>query len=159
MQDLNKEKFVDVVDTTWVPNWLLCKQWGMLNPSTVSMSAVAGKGLAGRGQGGQGKEEDYFRKTVYNPAVADNTTKTTTNGGKGAMSTSERGAAMGVLVDEAETAHPLQKRPFAEVFDPCLMLSPTWIYPLLRTTSIHLRWKARMRAILSIQLSMEDTNG
>ncbi len=139
MRGPNKEEFVDIVNTAWVPAWLLCIQWGMPNPSKVSMSAVAGKGLTGRGGGGQGKEEDYFQQTVYEPAVADNTTKKTTHGSKGAMSASERVTTMGTLVNEGKAARPLQMQPSANVFDPYLMLGLTWIVPLLRATLMHLR--------------------
>jgi hypothetical protein len=79
---------------------------------------MAGKALASRGQDEQGKEDNYFWQMVYNLAMADKTTKTTTNGGKGAVSASERGAAPGTLVDEGKTAHPPQMQPSAEVFDP-----------------------------------------
>ena len=117
IRDLDEEEFVDVAETAWVPTRLLCKRWGVPVPSTVGMSAVTGGG-----RGRQGKEEDYFRRTVYEPAVADrrrdgdNTTKTTTNGGEVGVSVSDGGATTGALDDESDDAGPPPTRPSAEVF-------------------------------------------
>ena len=124
IRDLDEEEFVDVAETAWVPTRLLCKRWGVPVPSMVGGGSDQRLSRQ-EGRGGQGKEEDYFRRTVYEPAVADrrrdgdNTTKTKTttkNGGEVNASASDGGATTGALDDESDDAGPPPMRPSTEVF-------------------------------------------
>ncbi|KAL7522962.1 hypothetical protein ACHAWX_007768 [Stephanocyclus meneghinianus] len=59
-----KEEWIDVTITTWMPSRLLCKRWGVPIPTNYEDSAdVSGV----RRQG----EEEFFRNTIYDPAVAN----------------------------------------------------------------------------------------
>ena len=68
-QNLDKEEWVQVSATPWLPTRLLCKRWGVPVPSTVGMTAEGG--AAGTTVGKlQNKEAEFFRHTIYEPAVA-----------------------------------------------------------------------------------------
>ncbi|KAL3766974.1 hypothetical protein ACHAW5_002882 [Stephanodiscus triporus] len=123
MRNLNEEEFVDVTSTTWVPTRLLCKRWGVPIPSTMGTSGVAAEGSTGGGRGRGGKEEDYFLRTVYEPAVAadrrrggDGVMVSRTNGGEDAASKSEGVTMTSSSDDESDAVGPPPTRPSAEVF-------------------------------------------
>ncbi|KAL7533677.1 hypothetical protein ACHAXR_005381 [Thalassiosira sp. AJA248-18] len=119
--NMDKEEWVQVTVTPWIPTRLLCKRWGVPVPSTAGMSAAGAVGSAGRLQN---KEEEYFRQTVYEPAQRqkDEDTPKGSNGKKGGVSTSistyhrtNAGIMLDTAIGEGDTDPP-PTRPSVEVF-------------------------------------------
>ncbi|KAL3811061.1 hypothetical protein ACHAXA_004572 [Cyclostephanos tholiformis] len=115
-RDPDEEEFVSVFETVWVPTRLLCKRWNVPVPSTVGMSAAMDVGSVSERGRRQGKEEDYFRQTVYEPAVAGRRKDV---GGERGLSTSNITSDGGVmpvaLDDESDSVGPPPTRPTVEV--------------------------------------------
>lgn len=106
-QDMNKEEWVQVTSTLWVPTRLLCKRWGVTMPSTVG-DIVAGS-LGGKVQC---KEESYFRQTI----MADYPNEAPTESAK---STNNKGTKLDMQLDaslEGEDLGPTLDRPSQKLY-------------------------------------------
>ncbi|KAL7529102.1 hypothetical protein ACHAWF_002843, partial [Thalassiosira exigua] len=68
--DRDAEEWVNVSVASWIPTRLFCKRWGVPMPSTEGASAAAA-GLAASTRTPLGREEEYFRRTVYEPVASD----------------------------------------------------------------------------------------
>eukprot|EP00804_Cyclotella_cryptica_P027395 CCRYP_008826-RA/>CCRYP_008826-RA protein AED:0.00 eAED:0.00 QI:223/-1/1/1/-1/1/1/278/924 len=67
-----KEEWIDVTITTWMPSRLLCKRWGVPIPTNYDESTDVSD-MKRHG------EEEFFRTTIYNPAVANQDGPTRSN--------------------------------------------------------------------------------
>lgn len=114
LQDLDATEFVEVTSATWVPTRLLCKRWGVPVPTTVEMSG---------GGAMKDTEVDYFRRTIYEPAMAnrqkDGNATRTTNTYDRVVSTMDGGRMVSSAMDDKVSdtvGPPPPTRPSAEVF-------------------------------------------
>jgi len=110
-QDMDKEEWVTVEVSTWLPTRLLCKRWGITAPSTVGMSETGKGGMV------QSKEESYFRQTIMaeQPDVGSSNTKTPASGSK---TTADSGMQVDNFLgdDDQEDIAPPSERPSDAVF-------------------------------------------
>jgi len=124
-QNMDKEEWVRVTVTPWMPTRLLCKRWGVPVPSTAAMSAATGEEASG-GRARR-KEEDYFRQTIYEPALAVQRQKgedmpkgsnvlKELNGEKVTSMSGNGGHRSDNVLEQEEDAGPPPDRPSNDVF-------------------------------------------
>ena len=110
---------MQVTVASWIPTRLLCKRWGVPTPNTAGMSSGVGVGDGGKGQN---TETDYFRQTVYEPAVAsmgpnNNGTKTVVTTKTTQQRTGEQQHFLAdTSIGEGDGSDPPPTRPSHEVF-------------------------------------------
>ena len=109
-QNMDKEEWVNVSVSSWMPTRLLCKRWGINVPTATGLMPSATSELGGKVQG---KEESYFHQTIMaDYPNAGNTTTTT-------ASSADRGVGMQLdnyFLEDGENSAPPPSRPSAEVF-------------------------------------------
>ena len=109
-QNMDKEEWVNVSVSSWMPTRLLCKRWGINVPTATGLMPSATSELGGKVQG---KEESYFRQTIMaDHPNAGNTTTTS-------ASSTNRGVGMQLdnyFLEDGENSAPPPSRPSAEVF-------------------------------------------